>query len=203
MAQADVVHAQQFFFRPNTSTWVVWVAEQEDGCLLVGALPFKVLPVNHIGWLVVNDGCLKRTFQYFTPIIADAGEEAVVDGRRHQYSFSGHGQCFDDCRHCWYDSRGILDPFTLNLPVVTAVEPVDDAAVIALADDGIAEHTMFHSFLQCLCNLRQYLEVHVCHPQGNNVLYVCLVPFHAVGSPANDGFVEVVLAHSFLIFLFR
>ena len=100
--------------------------------------------------------------------VADARtEETVIHWRQNQDLFSGHRQGFDNSRNGWHHSRGILNPFPFDVPLVSALIPVDDAVIIAVGYNRIAEDSMFHTFSQCLANGGCSLEVHVCYPQGD------------------------------------
>ena len=69
MLEADVVHSLQFLFLPYSSGWVVRVAENEGGSLLVGTLALEVLEIYLVSAVAHT---LQFIFHYFAAAIGNA-----------------------------------------------------------------------------------------------------------------------------------
>ena len=172
MTHADGVHALQFLGRPHTTRGVVRVAEQEDGRLLVGTFRLEVGPVDR-----EYRGCggtgvrrYETGLQHLAAVVADGGEEAVVVGRQDEHLLAGHRQRLDGHRHGRHDTRGIKDFLATDGPLVATLEPRDDRLVVVVAHMGIAEHAVLSPLADGLLNGRCRLEVHVGHPEGNDIV---------------------------------
>ena len=57
----------------------------------------------------------------------------------------------------------------MNLPLVTSPEPVDDSLVVAVAHMSITKHPVLGPFPDGLLDGRSCLEVHVGHPEGDDI----------------------------------
>ena len=166
VTQADVVHPLQFVARPDAARRVVGVAEQEEGGLRVGALGFEIGPVD---FEAVVAGKPQHTFKRLAAVVADGGEEAVVVGREDEHPFARHRERLDGYRHGGDDTCGIENLFATDGPLVAALEPGDDSVVVVVADDGVAEDAVLSPFANSLLYGRCRTEVHVGHPQRDDI----------------------------------
>ena len=199
VTEADVAHACQLFSCPHASGWVVGVAEQKDFCVRVSAFRFEVFPIDFIA-VVLH---LERILCQDAPVVADTGEEAVIDGCLDEHNIAGLCDALDDGGDGGHDSAGVDEGLSLDGPSVATGKPLDGGLVEAFGHEGVAEATVLYAFLECLLDARGYLEVHVCHPHGDDVGVGKLVPLDAVGAFSVDGGVEVV-GHGFVFLgLFR
>jgi len=69
MFETDVVHSLQFLFLPYSSGWVVRIAEDEGGGLLVSTLALEILEINFVGAVAHT---LQFIFHYFAAAIGNA-----------------------------------------------------------------------------------------------------------------------------------
>ena len=176
----------QFLLRPDPSTRVLGVAEQQQRRLGVGQLLLQVFPVDGISLF----GQLQRTFQRNTPVVPDRVEEDVVD-RCHHHHFLGRGRQFPDQRGDGGNHPGGEDqPILLNGQTVAALPPPHIGVIPLVRDNRVPENPVLHALGERLLDFRSGLEVHVRHPHGQ--LPLAHVPFVRVGMPAVDDLVEVV-----------
>ena len=99
MFETDVVHSLQFLFLPYSSGWVVRIAEDEGGGLLVSTLALEILKIYLVGTVTHT---LQFIFHYFATTVGNAGEEAVVHWSLYQDLFAWHAdslQTTGDGRH--------------------------------------------------------------------------------------------------------
>jgi hypothetical protein len=87
----------------------------------------------------------------------------------------------------------------MNPPVMAPTEPVDDGYIIVFLHNGIAEHSVLSPLLHSLQYLGSRLEVHIRHPQGDDIFTRTLVPLHAMCSPSFYDFIEIIF-HIFGIY---
>ena len=67
--ETDVVHSLQLLFLPYSSSWVVRVAENKGGGLLVGTLAFEIFEIDFVGAVAHT---LQFIFHYFAAAIGNA-----------------------------------------------------------------------------------------------------------------------------------
>ena len=101
MFETDVVHSLQFLFLPHSSGWVVRVAKNEGGSLLVGTFALEVFEIYLISAVAHT---FQFVFHYFAAAVCDAGKEAVVDRCLYQYLFARHADGFQTARNGWYNA---------------------------------------------------------------------------------------------------
>ena len=87
----------------------------------------------------------------------------------------------------------------MNPPVMPPAEPVDDSHIIVFLYDSIAEHPVLSPLPHGLQYRRSRLEVHIRHPQGNDLVARTLIPLHAMRSPSFYDFIEIIF-HIFGIY---
>ena len=59
----------------------------------------------------------------------------------------------------------------------------------------IPKHAMRHPFLEGLKNFRGGLEIHIRHPQGENIVFLKNIPLGRFGAaPVGEG-IEIVMCH--------
>ena len=129
MLETDVVHSLQFLFLPYSSGWVVRIAEDEGGGLLVSTLALEILKIYLVGTVTHT---LQFIFHYFAAAILDTGEEAVVHRSLHQNLLAWHADSLQTAGDGWYYARCIENPVFLYLPLVAAGKPVDDCLVVRI-----------------------------------------------------------------------
>ena len=61
--------------------------------------------------------------------------------------------------HC-----GVLYPFTLYPPPVSAAKPLYNSLIVRVRHSLVAEHSMFHTAMQCIHYRLGHTEIHVGHP---------------------------------------
>ena len=88
----------------------------------------------------------------------------------------------------------------MEAPPVSFLKPAAYSIIIAVRHACIAEDGMVDAAAQRLRNAGISLEVHVRHPQRNDVITRRRVPFVRVGATAAGRFREVV-NHNYIIFL--
>ena len=185
----DVIHPREFGFRPDSSTGVMRVAEQEDCRLFIGTFSDEIVPI-HLKSISYPP---KSRLQHLTTIIADGRKEAVIIGRQDQHFLTRHRECLDGYRHRWHHTSGIENLLSTDGPLMATTEPVDHSHIVIILHDGIAEHPMLGSFADCLQNSRSRLKVHVSHPEGDHVGILTFIPLHAACTSALYQFIEIVL----------
>ena len=77
-------------------------------------------------------------------------------------------------------------------------EPVDNGHIVVFLYYGIAEYSVLSPLLHSLQYLGSRLEVHICYPQGNDLVARTLIPLHAMRSPSFYDFIEIKHVLSFL-----
>ena len=82
---------------------------------------------------------------------------------------------------------------------MATVEPVDDSLVIAVGHKCVTKHRMLHTFAQGFLYRRCHGKVHVCHPQGYDIVLLHQVPLIAVGATARHYLVEIVFHAALLV----
>ena len=226
VAHTDVVDALHLIACPYTSSGVVRVAEEEEAHLRVGTLSLEGFPVDGVSAFLLFDWLTNRravgeryhfivqgTIFHDAPLVAYAREEAVVDRRQQQYLVAWQSQSAHDGREGRNDScRHDHLVGMIGLDVVLTDKPVDHSLFVAIRHMGISEHAMLHPAAQCLRDGGIGAEVHVGHPEGDDVGWGVMsrglqipdngrvarrawrggIPLHAVGAAARDDFVEVV-----------
>ena len=187
MLLTDVVHSQEFFARPDASTRIMRVAEQEDGGLFVSALRLEIDEIDLEGIVHTPQSRL----QHLAAIVLDTGEETVIGRRQDQYFLARHRQGLNDTRHRRDYGCRVKYPLALDFPLMTATEPGYDCLVITLRHDVVAKHAVFHPLLQGLLDGWCHTEVHICHPQGNHAIVWAFIPLHAPRAPSLYYFIEI------------
>ena len=157
---AYLTHLRQLLACPHSSRRVVRIAQQKYRCLLIGTLLLEVGPVYDIAVAF----SLERALRYLAALVADGGEEAVVDRSQHEHLLTGQRQGFDGAADGRHDTRGVEYPVTVDDPLMATAEPRDDGVVIAVVYAGIAEDTVLYALGQCFLDGRCHLKVHVGHP---------------------------------------
>ena len=168
------------------------VTEQEQGGLLVGTLRFEIIPVN---LEMVVAGQPQHTLRHLAAIVADAREEAVVVGRQYDHLLARHRQRLDSHRHGGHHPRCIHDFLSTDPPLVATLEPADNGIVIVLTNMRIAKHAVLRPFPHSIQDGRCRLEIHISHPQRNDVPCGVLIPFHAARPASLNQFIEII-SHS-------
>ena len=135
------------------------------------------LPLGGVGGGCLGGGCLgggslclyrhEFAFQDLAAVVADGGEEAVVDGCEDEHALAGHGDGLDDGRDGGHDARGVLYPLAADVPLVATLVPPDDGVVVAGLHNGIAEDAVVDALAQRLADGGCCLEVHVGDPEGD------------------------------------
>ena len=190
VACAYCPHALQFFARPYASGGIVRVAEQKHGGLLIGTLALEVVPVDGIGVAFAAQLVLCQ----FASLVANAGEEAIVDWSLYQHALAREGKRLDAATDGGHHAAGIKYPVTPDVPLVSAMEPRDDGLVVALVYLGVTEHAMGHTLGQSPANGWSSLEVHVRHPERQGILGYG-IPFVGACVTAVDDLIERLCGH--------
>ena len=185
----DVIHPREFGFRPDSSTGVMRVAEQEDCRLFIGTFRGEIGPIH----LKSISYPLESRLQHLTTIVADRREETVVIWRQDQHFLTRHRECLDGYRHRWHHTSGIEDLLTANGPLMAATEPVDHSHIVIILHHRIAEHPMLSTLTYSLQDSGSRLEVHISHPEGDHVGILTFIPLHAACTSAFYQLVEIVL----------
>ena len=160
VAEGDFADLHQFLPCPHPSGGIVGIAEQHHFYPFVGGFPFQVFEIDAVGMVFVNERVACR----FAAVVADGGEEAVVDGRLHQYFVARHGQGLDDGGHGRHYAGGINHPLLFNGPSVSAFEPCADGFVILIGHPCVTEDAVSHAVGQGFRDGGSRTEVHVRHP---------------------------------------
>ena len=98
MARTDLSHPKEFVALPDTSSGVVRIAEQEEACLGVSGFALKVIKINLIGCAYAAKGIAEEGAM----VVADGGEEAIVDGCLGDDFVAWAGQGLDDGGDGWH-----------------------------------------------------------------------------------------------------
>ena len=106
----------------------------------------------------------ERVACHFAAVVADGGEEAVVDGRLYQNLVARHGQGLDDGGYGRHYAGGINHPLLFNGPSVPAFEPCADGFVILIGHPCVTEDAVSHAVGQGFRDGGSRAEVHVRHP---------------------------------------
>ena len=99
--ETDVVHSLQFLFLPDSSGWIVRIAEDEGCGLLVGTLALEVFEINLISAVAHT---FQFVFYYFAAAVCNAGEETVVYRSLYQHLFARHADGFQTAGNGWYNA---------------------------------------------------------------------------------------------------
>ena len=92
VTDADISQLLQLFTSPHSASWVMRVAEQQQFGFRVSCFALQILKVHCIGMVFVE----QLVLYYLTSIVANGGEEAVIDGRLHNYLVARLGERLDD-----------------------------------------------------------------------------------------------------------
>ena len=221
VAAADFSNLLEVFLGPDSSAGVVGVAEQKDFGHRVGGPSLKILEINVPGRLVTFCVVDQLVGGELAAVVADRGEEAVVGGGLDDHlrqfpvrAFASVrlpgdvafgvdlvvGQCLYDDAHPRYDPVDRQVPFFFRVPASAALPPVDGGFVVAVGNMCVAEYSVINPAAQNLYNLRRDLEVHIGHPEGDDILAdrpsgALGVPFHAVCAASDGHLVKIVLSH--------
>ena len=149
---------------PDSAGRVMRIAEDKQFHAWVCTLFLKVIPIHFVGESVGCVYTLEWRFDDMALVVPYAGEEAVVDGRLHQYGITRLSESFDDSRDGGYYACCIKHPRALDFPSVTLTEPVDDGFIIIFGDESVAEDTVVKPLLQGIDDAWSGFEIHVGYP---------------------------------------
>ena len=99
MLETDVIHSLQFLFLPYSSGWVVRVAEDKGGGLLISTLALEILEIYLVSAVAYT---LQFIFFHFAATVLDTGKEAVIHRSLHQNLFAWHADCLQTAGDGWY-----------------------------------------------------------------------------------------------------
>ena len=119
VADADIAHLLQFCLTPDPACGIVGTAEQEEFHVFACALTLKILKVNGVGIVLVDEFVLSHS----AAIVEDGGEEAVIDRCLDQHGITRLSEPLDDGGNGWNDTAGVENPVFLDRPFMTTRKP--------------------------------------------------------------------------------
>ncbi len=179
MFQTDIGELPQFGERKRAARGILWIAENEHPrvrgngffhCGKVECAADAIIHMRHADELPVGmQGC---------------GEKRRVDGGTGHYRIIRIAYCaagnIDPC-----DQTGQPDnPFGPYLPVMFAVEHVQNSIDEIAGRLAVAEDAVLHAVVESLDDGWRGFEVHVRHPERDDVRALIFVPLEACGVPA-------------------
>ena len=72
----------------------------------------------------------------------------------------------DAFNNTWNESY----PLSLHIPLVVVADPVDDARQVIFRFHRVAEKRVFQTCLECICNERRGLEIHISYPEWQQII---------------------------------
>ena len=115
-------------------------------------------------------------------------------------------EALDGKSDTFYDTGDVAEPFPFDVPVVFVVNPVDDALVIFVGIEGVAEDLMVATLAKGVHDKIRSTEIHIGDPKRDQIPIAKplfqLVVFDAIGSLAVYNFVEVIMFHGNKLQLF-
>ena len=156
-------------------------AEEKDLHIVVPEGSVKGLQVHSVNPVFLPQGAAHQS----AAGVADHPEEGVVYRGLEQDAVSRLGQGPDQMKQAGHHPGGGAQPAALQLGSVAGLFPGKDAVIIPVRNPIITKGPLVYRLAERLANALGRLEVHVRHPQGQQVLLAEVfrqrIPFDAVG----------------------
>ena len=186
---AHFAHGDEFGRRPDTPGGVVRVAEDKEFHIIIHDGGDETAGIEPVGVA----GPIERALDDAAPIVADAGEKAVVDWREEEDGVARTRHCLDDCREGRHDTGSVDDTIGIDIVVAIILVPELDGVIERGRHLGVAKDRVGHPRGQSLLNFWGDGEVHVGDPHGDDIgVGVVNIPLIAAGATARERRVEVV-----------
>ena len=184
---------------PHQARRVVGVRQDEQLTLVVCHL-CQVLKVHLVRAVLV---LLQRVKHHLASVALGRKAEGMVDGRLNDDLVAWFGEHVHRHAYAFHDAGYERQPFLVYRPLVLPFQPCCHRGPVGLWHHGVSEHRVLHAFAQSVDDEWRCLEVHVCHPHGQQVvtskhLFEHAI-FHGAGAPSINRLVKIVL-HICLIF---
>ena len=133
-----------------------------------------------------------------TVIVPDHLGKWIVDRLLDQYAVTG--LCERLYRHCQgeYHARSLDQPVLFDLPVMMPFHPSCHRVKIYFLSIAVTKNSMFCPLDQRILHVGRCLEIHVCHPERENVCRLssplCKVIFQAVRAPAINDLIKIQIS---------
>ena len=190
---AYVGHALQLFASPSASRGIVRVAEQQHAVGGIGAERLQRVKINLIGEIVVVERLLnQRRLHHPAAVVSDRREETVIDRRHHYHAVARRGKSLDNGRQRGHHPGRVDHLRGTDVPAVAPGKPLSESAVIARAHMRVAEHAMIHPAAQRVGDAGSRAEIHVGHPERDEVAAMLRVPFVRTRAAAVYDFIKII-----------
>ena len=151
----------------------------------------------HIGkvHIILAVFILELIFHNLAAVTLNGVEEMVVDGALNHNAVTGLCHNTDSGRQCGDYAGGLYNPAAVNLPAVTAEEPVFHSGEVAVTCQTVAENSTVHSFIHCFFYAIRYSKIHIRNPHWDHIRGIAAlgngVIFFALGLPAVNGHIKI------------
>ena len=182
------------------------IAEKKQLHIMFHDLLFKISQIDMIPVIVPQDQVIADDH---TVIVPDHLGKWIVDRLLDQYAVTG--LCERLYRHCQgkYHARSLDQPVLFDLPVMMPFHPSCHRVKIYFLGIAVTKDSMFCPLDQRILHVGRCLEIHVCHPEREDVRRLssplCKVIFQAVHSAPFDDLIkiQISLCHAEILSSFR
>ena len=199
---AQLQNAQKLRFLPDMAHGVVRGAQQQHFHMFVLEFCLQVGKIHGVAVLRVNEVAANQA----APSVLHRVHEGVVAGGEDGYAIAGGGQGTDGPVNARNHAGGEAKPLPLGAYAVAGLLPGDEGILIGRGGREVAVNAKVHGLAQRLPDAGRGGVVHVCHPQGNQILpavFACHgVPLDAPAAPAlrKMGGIKSIVCHIVLQF---
>ena len=186
VAAGKLPHLREGLAVPDLPHGILGIAEDHEGGLGIGHLPFQILKIHGVGAVLVPEGAL----QHPAAVVFDAVPENVVHRSLDEHVLVGGGELAHDGGESGHHAGAEDELLLFHGEPVAFPPPAGVGLIPGLRHVGVTEDAVIQPLLQRLEDLRRGPEVHVRHPHGQ--LSVLHRPFDGVRRPAVRDRVEIV-----------
>ena len=176
--------------RPHPAHGVVGAAQQHRPGS-PGQEAFQPLQVHDVTVLPAYQGVPEK----LPAVCLHHRREGRVHRGLHHHPVSGTGQDLQGHRHPGHHPRSVADPVRVHVPTVAGPLPGRNGLPHRTAPNGVAEDPVVHPPVQRLQHRRRCGKLHVCDPEGQQVLLPeqgsQQVPLLAPRSLSENGTIEI------------
>lgn len=189
----EIGESHERHFVPHQARRVVGVRQDEQLTLVVCHL-CQILEVHLVRAVLM---LLQRVKHHLASVALWRKAEGMVDGRLNDDLVAWFGEHVHRHAYAFHDAGYERHPFLVYCPLVLPFQPCCHRGPVGLWYHGVSEHRVLHAFAQSVDDEWRCLEIHVSHPQGQQVvtskhLFEHAI-FHGAGAPSFNRLVKIVL----------
>ena len=198
VGSTDICHTSQCLGIPRQTCGIMGIGEDEQSVARVTRQRFQPLEIHSIARQPALIVMLfyERIHHDLASIVLRHEAEGMIDGGLDDDALVLADKRMDNHADTFHDTWNESQPVALHLPAVAVAQPTLNAAPQFFGHHGVAQDGMFQPAPQGVDDERWCGELHICHPQRQQVVtseeLLQFAMFHVATACAVDDAVEVV-----------